>query len=52
MNQNMHTWIATALGVLTVKIIFQKHKFNETIVFVLDLAVPIIYLGVWFYLIY
>lgn len=58
MNQNMHNWIAMALSIATIKIIFQKYNFNELdnefeqIVFFVDLVAPIIFLGIWFYFIY
>lgn len=54
MTQNMHTWIATALGLLTVKFIVQWHKFNEIendfdlIIFIVDVIATIITLSVLF----
>ncbi len=57
MNQNMHTWIATALVILTIKLLFPQHKLNaitnefDLILFVLDWIAPIIFLSVWLYFI-
>ncbi len=57
MNQNMHNWIAMALIILTIKIIFPQHKFNEInndfdlILFFLDWISPIIFLSIWLYFI-
>lgn len=55
MNQNMHNWVATALGILTVKFIVQWHKFNkidndfDLVIFVVDVVATCILLGVLFY---
>ena len=55
MNQNMHTLIATALGILTVKFITQWYKFNETnnkfgwILFIVDVVVTLMLLTALFY---
>lgn len=57
MNQNMHNWIATTLVILTLQVIFPIHRHynledeHEFIVFVIHFVSPIIYLGVWLYLI-
>jgi|GEM_PF-1019964 len=53
MNQEMHTWIATFLIVLTIKIFFPKqqfHKFNNkdiSINFIVNWVAPIISFSVW-----
>lgn len=55
MTQNMHTWIATALGFLTVKFIVQWHKFNQIdndfdfIIFIIDVIATILTLYALFY---
>jgi len=52
-NQDMHTWIAMALIILTIKVLFPQRKFNEitnefdSILFTLDWISPIIFLGIW-----
>jgi len=51
----MHTLIATALGILTVKFITQWYKFNETnnkfgwILFIVDVVVTLMLLTALFY---
>ncbi|MCX5923486.1 MAG: hypothetical protein NTU89_02865 [Candidatus Dependentiae bacterium] len=51
MNQNMNTWIATALGVITVKFIIQWHNFNkiendfDLLIYIVDVAGTIIFLA-------
>lgn len=50
MNQNMHTWIAALLIVLTIKIFFPQHQFHkvklededEFIVFMVNWVAPIL----------
>ncbi len=55
MNQNMHNWIAAALGILTVKFIVQWHKFNKIdndvdfILCIVDVVATFIFLGIWFF---
>ncbi|MBI2344456.1 hypothetical protein HYV10_00080 [Candidatus Dependentiae bacterium] len=55
MNQNMHNWIAIVLGILTVKFITHRHRFNEIknevdlIVFIVDITATIMFLAVLFY---
>ena len=57
MNQNMHTWIATALGVLTVQamLVWPKVKKvkieQEMIIFFVQFMSPFIFLGIWYCLI-
>jgi len=54
MNQEMHTWIATVLSVLTTLCILHWHKFNKTdnvgkvIIFILYFFPAIISLGALF----
>lgn len=57
MNQQMHTWIATALSALTTLCILHWHKFKNTdnvgkiIRFIIYFVPAIIFLGVALYLI-
>lgn len=54
MNQNMHNWIASALGVLTVHamIVWPKFKEVETehemISFFVQFISPFIFLSIWY----
>jgi hypothetical protein len=54
MNQNMHNWIASALGVLTVQALVLWPKFKEVktehefIIFFVQFISPFIFLGVWY----
>lgn len=54
MNQEMHTWIATVLSVLTTLCILHWHNFKKTdntgklIIFMLYFFPAIIYLGILF----
>ena len=58
MTQNMHTFVATALSILTVQFIIQKRRFDEfknmsefeLIIFYIEIIVPIIFLSAWFYI--
>jgi len=51
MNQNMHSWIATLLGVVTVRFIIQWRRFNEKesnwLQFIIDMVVIVICFGIW-----
>lgn len=57
MNQNMHTWIATLLVVLTIKIFFPQYQFHklenedEFIMFMINWVAPFVSFSIWFYLI-
>jgi len=57
MNQNMHSWIAMVLIILTVKLLMPQHKFSaitnefDLILFILDWVAPIIFLSLWLYFI-
>ena len=57
MNQNMHTWLANVLIVITIMIIQRKSIFTDldneyAWIFVSGtLLGPIIFFGIWFYII-
>ncbi len=54
MNQNMHTWIATSLSVLTVQALIVWPKFKEVetehefIIFFVQFISPFVFLSVWY----
>jgi len=53
MNQNMHSWIATVLSVLTVKFIIHWRKSSEHefawLMFIIDMIVTFTLFGIWLY---
>ncbi len=53
MNQDMHTWIAIVLSVLTVKLIVHWHRFSEHelpwLMFIIDMIVTFTLFGIWLY---
>jgi hypothetical protein len=59
MNQNMHTWIATLLVILTIKIFFPQYQFHKlkiededkSIMFIVNWVAPFISFSIWLYLI-